>query len=662
MGVARSLFVVALGVGWSLMAAEPARKPAAPAPPGMPSLVPISVVVRPIALAQHELQVELTLPAEAVKEGAVAAMAAWTPGSYLIRDYARFVDRVEARAGKGEAYAPEKLDKQRWRIRASKQPVTLSYRLFANELSVRTNHADQDHAFLTGAAAFPCLEGQPRRPYDVRFEGFPADWTVATALPLQAGASGPVYRAADFDTLVDSPFELGRLRVRTWESMGARFEFAFQGAHNGDEARIAAAAQKLVEAAGGLFGGFPFDRYVFLLTFSPKAGGGLEHRNSTALLGDPFMFDKADGYHRLYGLISHEFFHVWNVKRMRDPVLGPFDYARENPTRLLWFHEGFTDYMDNLLALRAGVIPWSSVAKEWAQRWTDHAQRPGRKEQSVSEASFDAWIRHYKPTEFSANSTIGYYDTGSLVALMMDAKLRQGSGGKAGLPELFALLWQRVGDGGLTDAAIRDAYRELSGLDPAPFWRDFVDGRSELDPAPIQQVAGLRFEAKAPWELLSPEDQKDPDAVRRAKAWTGLVFAPRGNGADAPVIQNVLPDSPAYRAGLSYGAEILSVDGWRTPSATEVQRRLADAFPGRAEVLLQERGRVRPVSLEVVENPARTFRIVPDPTATDAQKEAFRAWTGQAFPSVPTLMVRPRDAGDQPVPEGDHGPSARGPK
>lgn len=648
MGALRSLVAVALAMGSPAMAAEPAKK----------ALAPIAVVVRPLDLAQHELQVELTLPAEAVKAGAVAAMAAWTPGSYLIRDYARFVDRVEAQAEGGAAYAPAKLDKQRWRIAPSKTAVTLRYRLFANELSVRTNHADGGHAFLTGAAAFPGLEGQPQRPYDVRFEGFPQGWTVATALPLVRGA----YRAADFDTLVDSPFELGELRLRRWESLGAKFEFAFQGAHNGDEARIAEGARKIVEEMGRLFGGFPFDRYVFLLTFSPKAGGGLEHRNSTALLGDPFMFDKADGYHRIFGLISHEFFHVWNVKRMRDPVLGPFDYGKESHSRLLWFHEGFTDYMDNLLAMRAGVMPWAFVAREWAQRWTENLQRPGRREQSVSEASFDAWTRHYKPTEFTPNSTVGYYDKGSLVGLMMDAQIRAGSGGKAGLPELFALLWKRIGDGPLTDGAIRDAYRELSGQDPAPFWDAFVDGRAELDPTVVQQVAGLKFEAKAPWELLSPEEQKDPDAVLRAKAWTGLVFAPRGNGADAPVVQNVLPESPAFRAGLSYGAEILAVDGWRTPTAAEAQRRLADACTRSAEVLLQERGRVRAARVEVVENPTRTIRIVPDPAATEAQKEAFRAWTGQPFPAAQPPALRPRPAAERPVPEGDHGPSVRGPK
>lgn len=616
-------------------------------------LAPIAVVVRPLDLAQHELQVELTLPPDAVKGGAVAAMAAWTPGSYLVRDYARFVDRVEARPEGGAPYAPEKLDKQRWRLLPAKGPLTLRYRLYANELSVRTNHADASHAFLTGAAAFPSLEGQGARPYLVHFEGFPKDWSVATGLPEQGGA----YHAADYDTLVDSPFELGRLRVRRWESGGARFEFAFQGEHNGDEARMAADARKIVEEAGRIFGGFPFDRYVFLLTFSPRAGGGLEHRNSTALLSDPFAYDKAEGYHRLAGLVSHEFFHVWNVKRMRDAVLGPFDYQKEVPTRLLWFHEGFTDYMDSVVALRAGVLPWAFVAKEWGQRWTENLQKPGRREQSVAEASFDAWIRHYKPTEFSTNSTVGYYDKGSLVALMMEGRLRRGSGGKAGVADLFARLWKQCGDGPVSDGQIREAFRALSGEDPEPFWRDYVEGRAELDGSALEQAVGLKFEAKAPWELLSPEDQKDPDAVKRAKAFTGLVFAARGNGADAPTVQNVLPDSPAWRAGIGYGAEILAVDGWRTTTAAEVQRRLADAFGGGAEVLVQERGRVRTTKVEVIESPSRSVRLLADPGATPEQKAAFTAWTGQTFPAATRSLARPSDEGARPQ---ERGPSAGG--
>ncbi|MDE3246693.1 MAG: M61 family metallopeptidase, partial [Acidobacteriota bacterium] len=327
---------------------------------------------------------------------------------------------------------------------------------------------------------------------------------------------------------------------------------------------------------------------------------------------------------------SHEFFHAWNVKRLHDPALGPFDYRGENYTRLLWFHEGLTDYVDNLIAMKAGVIPWSTAAREWAKRWTEFAERPGRLEQSLEEASFDAWIRFYKPSEFTPNSTVDYYEAGALVGLMLDAQLRLGSQGAKGVEDLFALLWQRHGEKGLTDADIRKAYRDLSGLDPEPFWDAHIRRCGPLDPAPIEAAFGLKFEAKAPWETLPPEDLKDATLARFARSFVGLEF---GSSPDAPTIKNVLPGSPAFEAGLSYGQEILAVDGWRTTLGTEVQQRIAGIpVNQRIEFTVADRGRVKTVAVPVVENPRRSYQILPDPKATEAQKALFSAWTGQPFP------------------------------
>ena len=590
---------------------------------------PIKATVRPLDLAQHQIEVELRLPDAAAKKGAVLALPAWTPGSYLVRDYARFVDRVEAKDAKGRALAVEKLDKQRWKL-APGEGVAVRYRVYGNDLSVRTNHIDAAHAHLVGAATFLYLEKDLGRPYEVRFDGFPKDWKAATAMPEQGGA----YAAKDYDTLVDSPVELGTFREHRFRVMGADFELAITGAHNGDEARMAADAEKIVEAAGRIFGGFPFDRYVFLLTFSPKAGGGLEHKASTSLLSDPFVFDKPEGYWRLASLVAHEFFHAWNVKRLHDPVLGPFDYAQENYTKQLWFHEGVTSYMEDVVALRAGVVPWSSVAKDIGNGWTRLSQTPGRLEQSLEESSFDAWIRGYKPTEFSPNSGIDYYGKGQLVGLLMEAELRAATGGRAGMPELFARLWKDRGEKGVTDADIRKACKDVSGEDPGPFWDAYVRGRKELDASTLERAFGLKVEAKAPWEQLDPDEQKDPVAVRRAKSWTGLIF---GSGpAPVPaVVQSVTPGSPADAAGLANPMEIVAVDGWRTATGTEAAARFADAGPGGAvEVVAADRGRLATFRLTVAENPTRTYGVSADPAATDAQRAAFEAWTGQPFPAA----------------------------
>jgi predicted metalloprotease with PDZ domain len=594
-------------------------------------LAPIRATVRPLDLAQHLFEVELELPAEAVREGAVAALAAWTPGSYLVRDYARFLDQVRLVAGARETPL-EKEGKQTWRLPASRQGLTLRYRVYGNELTVRTNHVDASHAQLIPAATFLYLEGQLERPYEIRFEGFPASWKVASALPHTQGA----YGAADFDTLVDSPFELGAFRSRRFKTGGTAFELVFTGPHNGDEARIAEATQKIVEAEGALFGGFPFRRYVFLFTFAPRLRGGLEHRDCTSLISDSAAFDKPEGYYALYQLVAHEFFHAWNVKRLHDPVLGPFDYSRENPLKLLWFHEGFTSYMEHVLVLRAGVVPWSHTAKELARCWSEQTQRPGRLEQSLEESSFDAWIRLYKPHEFSPNSSVSYYEKGELVGWLMDAELRAGSRGKAGLPELFALLWSRHGEAGLTDADVRHAYAELSGQDPEPFWEAWISGRAELDASRLERVFGLVLEARAPWEGLTPAEQADPLALRRAQAWTGLVL-----GSNGPFVQNVLPGSPAAEAGLSFGMELLAVDGWRTPTSAEAQRWLAQPGPGaEVTVLAAERGRVFQVTVPVKQSPERVHRLVPDAKAGPAQRAAFQATYGQPHPAPPRKRGR----------------------
>lgn len=584
----------------------------------------ISIIVRPLDLAQHQVQVELRLPDDATRKGATLALPAWTPGSYLVRDYARFVDRVEATDGAGKALPIAKVDKQSWKLPAA-SGVTVRYRVYGNDLSVRTNHVDATHAHLVGAATYLYLEKDLGRPYEIRFEGFPQTWKVATALPEAKG----VYRAPDYDTVVDSPVELGTFRTHRFHAMNADFELAITGEHNGDEARMASDAEKIVAATGNIFGGFPFQRYVFLLTFSPKTGGGLEHKASTSLLCDPLIFDKPEGYWRLSNLMAHEFFHAWNVKRLHDPVLGPFNYAEENYTKLLWFHEGFTSCMEHAIALRAGVVPWSSSAKAIGQGWTHLSQTPGRHEQSLEESSYDAWIRGYKPTEFSANSAIDYYGKGELVGLLMEADLRLATGGKAGLPDLFAKLWKERGEKGVTDADIRKAYKELGG-DPEPFWNAYIRGRKELDGSLLERAFGLKLEAKAPWETLSAEEQKDPEAVRRAKAWTGLVF-----GKDGTSIQNVIPGSPADEAGLANPMEILAVNGWRVTSGAEVLARCADADPGgKAELVAVNRGRIFTTTLVVAENPTRTYTLMVDPSATDAQRAAFQAWTGQPFPAA----------------------------
>lgn len=586
--------------------------------------VPIRFIVRPLDLPLHEVEVEMHLPPEATARGTVVALPAWTPGSYLVRDYARFLDRVSLKDDRGRNRAVEKLDKQRWRLPALPKGGVLTYRLYCNDLTVRTNHVDSAHAHFVGSASFLYLEGQQDRSTEVRFEGWPQGWKVATGLAAKRGT----YLAKDHDELVDSPFELGTFRKHEWTCGKVAFEFAITGDHCGDERRIVEGTRRIVDVCGRLFDGFPFERYAFLLTFSPGARGGLEHRDSTSLLADPFTLDKSEGYYELFTLIAHEFFHAWNVKRLRASELGPFDYAKENPTKLLWFHEGFTSFLQYGLVMKADAAPWSWVARKLAATWTDNTTRQGRHEQSLEESSFDAWIRFYKPTEFSTNSTVSYYEKGSLVAWMMDARIRLASGGRKGVEDYFRLLWERFGDGHVTDADLREAFRELTGDDPAPFWDRYISGVAEIDGTVIERAYGLKLVKIAPWEVLPEEEASDPGLAARARVYSGLAFL-----GENPTIANVVPGSPAAKAGLAYGQEVLSVNGWRTLTAGDVARRIADVRVGEsAEILAVDRGRVKRCLLLVEENPQRSTRIVPLPKSVTEQRAAFKDWTGQSLP------------------------------
>jgi predicted metalloprotease with PDZ domain len=269
------------------------------------------------------------------------------------------------------------------------------------------------------------------------------------------------------------------------------------------------------------------------------------------------------------------------------------------------------------------------VARKLAWSWADNLQRAGRLEQSLEEASFDAWIRHYKPTEFSTNSTVSYYDKGAMVGWMMDAELRLASRGERGLAELFRHLWDQVGDGPVTDADVRGAYRAMTGKDPGRFWAAFIQGRASLDPDPIERAYGLSLILKAPWETLSEGEAQDPEALARARAHAGLTLA-----GDGPVIQNVLPGGPAARAGLVYGMEILAVGGFRTAGSQDVQRRLGDGGPGtELELLAAHLGRVASYRLRLGENPSRTVQLGWLPRPSAAQSAARAAWLGPAAPA-----------------------------
>src|SRR5512140_3359187 len=312
----------------------------------------------------------------------------WTPGSYLVREFARHVRDFSAKGKDSRRPIPaEKVAKNTWRLSlpSKKSPglVSVSYRVYAHELTVRTSHLDSSHGYGNGANLFFYVEGRKDEPQEVAFR-LPRGWKTSMALPERGG----VFRAADYDELVDSPFECGTHRTFPFSVQGAPHTLALWGGGNEDAARLVGDLKKLVREASALFGGLPFERYLFLVHLSAGARGGLEHRASQSVALDPHAFRPEKSYREALLLFAHELFHAWNVKRIRPEAFGPFDYGREVHTKDLWALEGITSYYETLLLLRAGLLTEAQAFEQWATRWKEHLETPGRKIQSAEMASF----------------------------------------------------------------------------------------------------------------------------------------------------------------------------------------------------------------------------------------------------------------------------------
>jgi predicted metalloprotease with PDZ domain len=566
----------------------------------------------------HELHVTMEVPA-VDRPSVDLVFPAWAPGSYLVRDFVRHVYDLAITDGHGRPLPVERLDKLRWRVRSDGGAVRVHYRVFAFEQSVRTSFLDDSHAFWNGTSLFFLVDGEEARPHLVEV-AVPEGWKVSTALPATRG----VWRATSYDELADSPFEVGTHRLETFRVRGVRFEVALYGRTNARVPRLLEDLRRVVTAAGRMFGGFPFERYLFIIHALPSRGGGLEHKNSTTLDIAGLSFEDEKGYLGFAELAAHEFFHVWNVKRIHDRVLGPFDYTRENYTRLLWFHEGFTEYMESLVLLRAGLLAPKVYLERLGESWGKYLARPGRNVTPLSELSFEAWIKLYKPADNHTNRTVSYYEKGQWAGLVLELMLREATAGRRGLTDLFRRLWRDFGqsDRGLTSADIRAAAEAVGGRSLHAYFQRYIDGVDELPVPALLRRAGIEVSRRPVWA-----DEDDRTRARRQRSWAGLTFAPAGSG-DRAVVRNVVPGSPAWKAGLTYGDELLAVDDARVNSTT-VARRLADRAPGETVAIAYFRqDLLRSATLVMGENPDSTWDLELQIDASARARAVRRGWLG----------------------------------
>jgi predicted metalloprotease with PDZ domain len=567
--------------------------------------------------SSHEFHVTLDIPALPDRPVLDLVFPAWTPGSYMVRDFSRHIYDLQITRD-GSPLPCERLDKLRWRVQSGGRPVRVSYRVFAFEQSVRTSFLDQDRAFLSGSSLFFLADGEETRPCLLDVEP-PAGWRLSTALTPVRGARFR-FRAAGYDELVDQPVEVGVHRLYAFRRGGTRFEVAIAGPTNAEMARLLAHLRRIVDATGALFGGFPFDRYLFIIHALPERGGGLEHACACTLDIAGMAFEDEKAYQRFDELAAHEFFHAWNVKRIRDQVLGPFDYTAENYTRLLWFHEGFTEYMQAIILLRAGLVTPEHYLKDLGEDWAKYAGRPGRNVTPLSELSFEAWIKQYKPADNYTNRAVSYYEKGKWAALLLDLVLRRATEGQRGLPHVFRRLWQSHGRRGrpITVGDVRAAAESVGRASLGWYFSRFIDGTAELPVPSRLRKLGLTAQARSPAQA----EREDRVKARRQQGWAGLSFA----SGQAAMVKNVVPDSPAWQAGLTFRDEIVAVNDHRVDAST-VARRLADCSPGQTVTIAFFRQEIlRTTSLRLARTPERRWTFAIDPAASPALRRTRDGW------------------------------------
>jgi predicted metalloprotease with PDZ domain len=546
----------------------------------------------------------------------------WTPGSYLVREFARHVEGLAAEDADGRPLGIERLDKHRLRIASGGSGrIVLRYRVYANELTVRTCHLDGTHGFLNGAAVFPFVPGRERERHVLEIAP-PEGWTVATALE-----GGPTtFTARDYDELADSPVELGTHRTVSFTALGKRHDIVIWGRGNLDEERLAADARRIVDAFGVLMGGLPYDRYLFILHLTDKRRGGLEHARSTTLNVARMGFFPRKTYEETLGLFAHEFFHVWNVKRVRPAAFVPFDYAQEQYTKLLWWFEGATSYYEGLSLGRAGLRDGKRYLEALGQELTSLERTAGARKMSLEEASFLAWVKHYRPDENSPNSAISYYLKGELVAFALDLTLRRAG---SSLDVVLHLLQERHERGGVPEDGVEKVVAELLGEEPARrFFDRHVRGTEPLDLD--LGVIGLALR-KRPAQGFDDKGgtPAKKDETRPAPGYLGIELVPPGPKL---AVASVREGSPAHVAGLYAEDELVAEGGFRV-DRNALWDRLGHAGPdGRLRLTVFRRDELVEVEVPLEPWPEDTIWLEPLENATAAQKAAFTAWCGADFP------------------------------
>lgn len=618
----------------------------------------------------HYVHVAMRLPNTA-EEPLVLFLPVWTPGSYLVREYARHIDGLEAQDSDGNALQIRKSTKNTWTI---DQPpvgeIRLKYRVYCNELSVRTNFVDSEFGVLNGAATYLTTEALLAEPHLVEF-ALPPQWQQAVSAMKRPPVGSPPHSflATNYDELVDSPTVLGNPTLHPFEVAGVNHflvNLGGDGLWDGD--RAAADAAKIVAEHQAMWASVPYDRYYFLNVIA-ESGGGLEHDHCSLLMTGRWSFRSPSSYQRWLGLVSHEFFHTWNVRRLRPAGLQRYDYVDENYFDELWVAEGITSYYDSLAVARAELTTANDYLGELSRQITTLQTTPGRLRQSLAESSHDAWIKFYRPDENSSNTSISYYNKGAIVAFLLDIEIRRRTENAHSLDDVMRTLFRDYSSTGYTNQDVQTVSSQIVGEDLGEWFASHIESTDELDYQPALDWLGLEFsrpaqaapaaakqgtvngssgEAKSAESDASPSragagepkkadgsQQKkekpaaeDPAPPARGSGWLGVSASSQDGRL---TVTRVLEGSPGFQAGLNVDDELIAIDGFRL--GTRLNDRLQEYAAGdRVEILYSRRGKLRKLEVALTPKPASTWRIARIRKPSELQKESFEKWLAGSQP------------------------------
>ena len=617
-------------------------EPASPAPPEPPT---VQYEIDFSETQNHYLHV--TARFETSKAKTEMMMATWTPGSYLIREYARHIDSMTITDQAGQAVEFEKTQKNRW-IMATEgvESVTLKYRLYCNEMTVRTNWTGKAFSMINGASTF-ITPVEAREQKHVVQLNLPKQWK-RSACALDNPESPHKYIADSYDELLDNPIVAGNVQLYPFDVDGVPHQLVNVGESGyWDGVKAAADLKKMVVAHHEIWGNVPYKKYLFINMIA-EAGGGLEHDNCTLIMTSRWSFRNPEKYQDWLSLASHEFFHTWNVRRLRPRNLVRYDFENEMYTRSLWIAEGITSYYQDIALVRSGLITREEFLKQLSSTIEKVQGRPGRKVQSLSDCSYDTWIKFYRPDENSSNTRISYYAKGAVAAFLLDAKIRKATKGKRSLDDVMRKMYADYSEDGYTPDDFRDTASEVAGKDLSEWFTKAIDSTSELDFSGIKplgvEVVGLVKAANAKKKAaakkknkaktdtdLEVADEDDGDGEPSVEAnddsatpWVGIGGKPSGSSM---IVSSVAPDSPAYKAGIQTDDELLAINDFRLDG--KISNRLEQFEVGEPlEFLVSRRGELLRIDITPAAEAKFNWKLKFLRTPNKRQKKSLNSWLG----------------------------------